>query len=366
MAKVDLKSAYRSVRIHPSSTQWTGLHWTFEGDSAPTFQRDSRLPFGDRKAPAIFHRLTQSIRRHLRRQGFDAVVVYLDDFFICAPTFGECQAALNSVIGLLRSLGFGIAWEKVEGPSKQVTFLGVTINSQSGILSLDTVKTTHLIAHLQRCLTHKQLQRLAGKLSWASNVIPWGRTHVRRIFAIMNTKADHHKVRVQPLLEDLDWWTAVLQIPSLCRRIWDRRPTVTVRCDASADAGGAFCQGDWYYTAWLPDSPHLTSAHINVKELAITVSALHRWAPQLQRRHVVIVTDNSAAQAMLNKDTSPCSPAARLLRQLSSLAIALDITVSAIHIPGADNHIPDAISRLHLPGQPSVWSPFSPPSLALC
>ena len=43
---------------------------------------DTRLPFGAKLAPTIFHKLTQAVRRMMNRRGFDLVIVYLDDFFI--------------------------------------------------------------------------------------------------------------------------------------------------------------------------------------------------------------------------------------------------------------------------------------------
>ena len=46
MAKEDLKSAYRSVGIFPSQTQYTGLKWKFSGESEYTYLYDSALPFG--------------------------------------------------------------------------------------------------------------------------------------------------------------------------------------------------------------------------------------------------------------------------------------------------------------------------------
>ena len=35
-AKIDLRSAYRSVKIHPSNYEFTGLSWQFEGHDEPT------------------------------------------------------------------------------------------------------------------------------------------------------------------------------------------------------------------------------------------------------------------------------------------------------------------------------------------
>ena len=106
MAKVDLKSPYRSVPISKHSQRVTGFQWQF-GDRI-IYLRDTRLPFGSKLSPGIFHRLTQAVRRMLRRHGLTAAVVYLDDFFIMADTFEQCLSALNLTINLLRKLGFQI------------------------------------------------------------------------------------------------------------------------------------------------------------------------------------------------------------------------------------------------------------------
>ena len=46
--KVDLKSAYRSVAIHPDDYRVTELEWKFQGQSHPSY---------------MFHRLSQAIKR---------------------------------------------------------------------------------------------------------------------------------------------------------------------------------------------------------------------------------------------------------------------------------------------------------------
>ena len=56
MAKVDLKSAYRSVDISISSQRATGLKWSVGGHNIYFY--DKKLCFGSSKAPGIFHRIT--------------------------------------------------------------------------------------------------------------------------------------------------------------------------------------------------------------------------------------------------------------------------------------------------------------------
>ena len=53
MAKVDLKSAYRSVRISDHRKTATGLRWQFGNKTV--YLRDTRLPFGSKLASGIFH-----------------------------------------------------------------------------------------------------------------------------------------------------------------------------------------------------------------------------------------------------------------------------------------------------------------------
>ena len=144
LAKIDLRHAYRSVPIHPSNYPATGLKWTFSGDSRPTYMYDTRLCFGGRRSPGIFHRLTQSVRRMMCRKGFDDIVVYLDDFLIVSQSKEECELAFTTLRELLLDLGFEISPSKVVPPCQQLTFLGIVFDTQAMELSLppDKLKET--------------------------------------------------------------------------------------------------------------------------------------------------------------------------------------------------------------------------------
>ena len=107
-AKVDLKSACRSVKISDESQRVTGFRWNF--DNEMVYLKDTKLPFGAKLSPGIFHRLTQAVRRMMARRGFNLLVVYLDDFLIISNSKQECAQALSCLIQLLRRLGFAIHW----------------------------------------------------------------------------------------------------------------------------------------------------------------------------------------------------------------------------------------------------------------
>lgn len=57
------------------------------------FFYDTRLPFGAKSSPEIFHRVTQAVRRMITKRGFHDIVVYLDDFLVIGATLAGYEHA---------------------------------------------------------------------------------------------------------------------------------------------------------------------------------------------------------------------------------------------------------------------------------
>jgi len=110
LAKVDLQSAYRSVRVSPEERDRLGISWTFQGALHPVYLLDTCLPFGHSRSCFIFNELSQSVVRIMRSYGYENVMAYLDDFLVSSGTFKECKEALDFLIFILRKLGFAIAY----------------------------------------------------------------------------------------------------------------------------------------------------------------------------------------------------------------------------------------------------------------
>ena len=204
LAKVDLHAAYRSVGLHPSQFPLTGLKWTFSGESEPRYFMDTRLPFGARQSPYIFHRLTQAVRRMLEKRNIQ-LVVFLDDFLIIAKDFNECIHGYNKLISLLRELGFSISWKKVCDPTTKLTFLGVCIDTVAGTLSLEQTKVDDLCDQIKlfcarRRASRRQLESLADKLVWVSHVIPWSRLHLRTLLVWASHVIPWNRLHLRTLL----------------------------------------------------------------------------------------------------------------------------------------------------------------------
>ena len=76
LAKVDIKSAYRIVPVHPDDYPLLGMMWR------EALYVGSALPFGLRSAPKIFTSIADALEWRLKRIGVQQVFHYLDDFLI--------------------------------------------------------------------------------------------------------------------------------------------------------------------------------------------------------------------------------------------------------------------------------------------
>lgn len=352
MAKVDLKSAYRSVRLSKHSTTVTGLKWPINGSYQYFF--DAKLPFGSKLAPGIFHRLSQAVRRIMARKGFPNLVVYLDDFFICERSSRDCAKTLKALIKLLRELGFAINWKKVVDPCRKIVFLGIEIDSQRMELRLPEEKLVALKHELavfsqRKRATRKQLQSLLGKLSYASSVVVGGRAFNRRIInAMCRLRHDSHRVRLRAdVLADIYWWEVFMETFNGKAFIVDSKPVSAVYTDACVEGGGGFWGDNWFYVNWGLDWPKAAPLHINEKEVLSVALAAHYWGEFWRDRKVYVFSDNATTVSCINKCTSRNNVVMTAVRYLFWQSAFYNFHLKAIHIPGKNNVKADTISRLH-------------------
>ena len=96
MISFDLKSGYHHIDIFEEHCKYLCFSWSFKGiDKYFSFQV---LPFGLSTAPYIFTKLMRSLVKHWRNKDI-FVVVFLDDGWIRAPSFSEC----NHIAQLIRT-----------------------------------------------------------------------------------------------------------------------------------------------------------------------------------------------------------------------------------------------------------------------
>ena len=89
LAKMDLKSAYRMVPIHPSDQPLLAVTW--QG----TTHVDTALPFGLRSVPKSFSAVADTLAWAMVCNGLSGAIHYLNDFLFVATSQQAAEASLS-------------------------------------------------------------------------------------------------------------------------------------------------------------------------------------------------------------------------------------------------------------------------------
>ena len=351
MAKMDIRSAYRNIPVHPDDRWLLGMTWK-QGIFV-----DAVLPFGLRSAPKIFNTVADALEWVVRRDGVREVFHYLDDFLVLGhPNSAECGHNLAKLLQWSQWLGFPIAFEKVEGPLTRMTFLGIEIDADAMVLRLPQEKLLALTRQLtewkgRRWCRKSELQSLAGCLQHACKVVRPGRTFLRRVFELLRgAQHSHHYVRLNKgMRSDLAWWELFLETwngVSLLRPHRLSTPDYEVFTDASGSFGcGAVWEHTWLQLEWPVEYREVPIAP---KELVPIVVACTVWGKDWSGKVVHVHSDNEAVVAVVNSGYSKDTQLMHLTRCLFFVLAAWDIALHASHIPGVLNTAADAVSRNNL------------------
>ena len=128
---------------------------------------------------------------------------YLDDFLMLGPPGTLlCSQNLQVIRGVCQHLGVPLALEKVEGPSKSLTFLGILLDTENMEARLPLDKLQHIRSQVatwlgRRKAKKRQILSLVGLLQHATKVVKPGWTFVARMYkAAAKLKKLHHKTRL--------------------------------------------------------------------------------------------------------------------------------------------------------------------------
>ena len=152
---------------------------------------DAALPFGLHSAPKIFTAVADAVTWIIQQQGAPLLIIhYLDDFLLIGPPgCDDCAVALAILLQTFNLLGLPVAWEKLEGPTACLTFLGLEIDSAALELRLPQEKLWKLqqtdASWLDRTDCQKELESLHGQLAYASKVVKPGKTFTCRLIELL-------------------------------------------------------------------------------------------------------------------------------------------------------------------------------------
>ena len=357
MAKTDLKSAFRLIPIHPDDWNLLGILWKSQ------YYVDMYLPFGLRSAPFIFNQLSDGLEWILKHNhGLQRVIHILDDFFIAESSRLACLTSFSTLLRVFMSLRAPVVASKTIGPSQEIEFMGIVLDSIRMEARLPQDKLSRIYELLtsfrkRRSVRLVELQSLIGTLQFACKVVVPGRTFLQR--AINLTKgvpSRFHHIRLnKEFFRDLDMWKVFLSK-------WNGRslflestinpaPDLELYTDAAGSVGfGGYFQGKWFQGHWPPHMLLDRERGISIEwqELFPIVVACTIWHPLFKGKRLQFWCDNESVVSIINSGHPKAPLIMELVRKLVLLSMEHNFLVRARHVPGLSNEIADVLSRFQM------------------
>ena len=345
LAKLDIKSAYRMVPVHPDDRPLLGIKWR------DSIFLDTTLPFGLRSAPKIFSAVADALLWAMHCNGVQHALHYLDDFLFVGPAGNSsCANQLHTALATCRTLGVPIAPEKIQGPAQVLTFLGIEINTITMQLTLPDTKLSELREALRfwtdrKSCTKRQLLSLIGRLHHAASVVKPGRTFLRHLINLSTTASKlHHHIRLsESSRSDIHWWNTFLSSWNGISMLPPSQPQVSIESDASGAWGCATIWNSHFFQIQWPET--WQASNIAAKELLPIVVAAATWGAQWAGNLVLCLCDNAAVVAVINTGSCRDTHLMQMMRCLFFYAAHYHFSLTARHVPGAINTKADALSR---------------------
>ena len=352
LAKIDVEHAYRNVPIHPSDRRLLGMMW--EGG----LYIDTVLPFGLRSAPKVFSAIADAIEWIALHAGVSVLLHYLDDFLTMGKKGApECSYNLELLIHLCSQLGVPLKWQKLEGPSTVLTFLGVVLDTHRMERRLPQGRLEELKQLITKWMDRRagkkrDILSLIGKLAHAAKIIIPGRIFLRRMIDVAHKakQLDHWIHLTTEFKSDLAWWQCFIDCWNglgMMRSVSaDWSPNISFATDASGSWGCGAC----WDTRWLqcPWNGAWHDKGIAAKELLPILLAVAVWGQFWQGDQVLVHSDNMSVVNIIAANTSKDKTIMHLLRGLHFICAFYNINLRATHIQGVRNLSVDAISRDNL------------------
>ena len=362
MAKTDIESAFRLFPVHPDDWELLGMKW--QG----LYYFDKVLPFGLRSAPFLFNQLSEGVEWILKEKCAISYVCHLlDDFLILEPKSAQgdesaaCQVSLTSMISTFRNLGIPLSPGKTQGPSTELEFLGIVLDSDSMVARLPEDKVTRLSEELAKWSFKKhaklvEIQSLVGSLAFACKVIPPVRVFLQRIINLMcGLKKQHHRIKLtRAFFADLEMWKQFLVgwngKAFFLNPYWESSVDLQLHTDASGVLGyGGICGSQWFQGRWQPHQMlGARGISINWQELFAIVAACAIWGCNWSRKQILLNCDNQAVVEVINSKKSKCESIMKLLRHLTLITMSGNFHIKARHVPGVQNELADSLSRFQV------------------
>ena len=309
---------------------------------------------GARSACKIFEKISDCLK-HIMSTHYKVplIVKVLDDFLFIAESSSDCRYGLECFKHLCKRTGIPLAHHKTVGPTHELDFLGIQINTTTATASLPSDKLVNyleVVSHLADAASCslRELKSLIGKLQFACTIIPSGRCFIRRLHDLTIGKTKPNTVIVLPLWakEDLQLWKSFLTTfngRALYNFVWKGTSDDLHLYSDSSKSGFGGVYGSHFIQGKFPEN--WRCLNIATLELYPIYALMYIFRSSSANSQIIFHCDNEAVVSIINNKTSKDPRLMRLLRPLILVLMEYNIIFKCVHIPGTANIICDFLSR---------------------
>ena len=350
MFDFDLKSGYHHIDINQNHQKYLGFAWKF-GNKERYF-KFTVLPFGLATAGHVFTKVLKCLVKHWREKAI-RIIMFLDDGFGVEENFETATINSKIVKQDLEDSGLIANQQKSHWvPQKQLTWLGVSINSGLGILHIPEVKVKNILQLIDKMLNNKvtsarRLASLTGKIISTSivlgSVTNMMLRHCHRSIVSRLSWDSYFKLDEQST-EELRFWKANFENLNVRKLNEIQMVNRIVYSDASAVGAGGYVvdiQGAQHFKQWEPGEDTKSSTWRELKGVYICLTS---FSEILENKVVRWFTDNRGVVSIV-KNGSMKQDLHLLAIDIYKFCIRKNISLKVDWVPRDENTIADKISR---------------------
>lgn len=364
--KVDVKGAFKRVKLRPDQFAHAVFH--FDGK----WYVYVVLPFGMKASAFHWVRLYSVVHRLLKRvlqSYFHGSLMYIDDSLYSARV-SEFPEVFSVILVFLHLLGVPVSWKKLF-IGNLLDWVGFRIDFTYQRVFLSTVRLAKLRAQMHDIdsaprVPVKQFQKLVFRMVWACQCFPMAKVFLHYFFAVLcsNMAATGYIYRVASLAVYFDFWEELIS----AAQTWQSavtvsrfpRPLAVTRTDAMASDHGIFVAGwsapsveafragnfSWFAfeldKAFFPDSKVSPNHMISAAEAAAVALALAAFGGS------IVDSDSMVTVCGTKKWYSGSPNLAHAMKFVVRAACHHKFRPRIDHVPGKENALADALSRMHI------------------
>lgn len=353
LCKLDITDAFKLIPMSPKLWPFYGICWNQQ------YYFYTKLTFGCRSSPKIFDLLSTALCWIISTNyQVEYIIHFLDDFLTIDAPSVLAERTMAILLMVFKKLNIPVSPSKTMGPCDSLEFLGITLDTVKMEARLPANKLQRISRTIEsfcerRSVTKRELLSLLGHINFASRVIIQGRSFTSYLLTLAASvkKLHHHVHFTQACRQDLYMWHSFMEQWNGHSVFLHDATTLAHDIDLYTDAAGVIGFGGYYHGQWFqshwPQHISLDKSDMSMAymELYPIVVAAIIWGPKWAALRIKIHCDNQATVDIIKKGRSKCEYIMPIMRRLTWCSFINNFVLTAVHIPGKQNNIADALSR---------------------